>query len=300
MPDETTKLERKKRSDVGITLWTERDVFALTWIGHQYAIRLDHLQRLLRLRPGHGAANADAISESATRDVVTRWKKARWVQVKRIRVDEPFWVWPTRLALRKLNLPYASKDIEQNMLDDLKHLAVINEIRLKECDGDEDIEWISERQLLQGVIHSPDQESLHRPDGEMHWKGVGIIAIEAELSLKKIPELTENLMELIRGEGYLRLKAEHGAARAKKLSQGERSRYTEIWYFGKRAVRNRVRRACVRLVEQGDLSEEEADRLFVRWYPLTQTEEEEKQEAQENNEDLALDDDDTLPNQNGE
>src|SRR5262249_49068571 len=231
---------------------------------------------------------------------VTRWKKAGWVRVERIRANEPFWVWPTRLALRKLNLPYAYKDIEQNMLDDLKHLAVINEIRLKECDGDEDIQWISERQLLQGVVRSPDQESLHRPDAEMHWKGVGIIAIEAELSLKKIPELTENLMELIRGEGYLRLKAEHGAVRAKKLSQGERSRYAEIWYFAPLRVRKQVQRACTHLIEQGDLSEEEADRLFVRWYPLPQTEEEEKQEAQENNEDLVIDDYEAHPTQNGE
>ena len=37
---------RKQRSNAGSTLFTLRDQFALAWIGEQYAIRLDHLQRL--------------------------------------------------------------------------------------------------------------------------------------------------------------------------------------------------------------------------------------------------------------
>jgi hypothetical protein len=37
-----------------------------------------------------------------------------------------------------------------------------------------------------------------------------VIAIEAELSPKRAVDLSENLMELVRGAGYLHLKAEHG------------------------------------------------------------------------------------------
>ena len=297
MPNETTKLPQKRQGDVRVPPLRDRDIFALTWIGEQYAIRLDHLQRLLGQRPGRDTANEDVISEGAARDVVTRWKKAGWVQTARIRAHEPFWVWPTRLTLRKLGLPYAYKDIERSPLKGLEHLAIINEIRLKKCSGSDNIEWRSSRQLLQESVRSPDQDLLHLPDAEMRLQGVGIIAIEAELSLQKIPELIENVMELIRGEGYLQMRAEHGETRAKKMSQGERSRYAEIWYFAPPKVRKQIRRACARLVQQGDLSPEEADRLSIRWYPLTQTKEEEAQEKREDGdgpdpEESDLDDDD--------
>jgi hypothetical protein len=89
---------RKQRSDAGKTLWTDRDEFALTWIGQQYGIRLDHLQWLLGRYPGRGAKHTNWISEGAARDVVTRWKQSKWVKVERIRAREAFWVWPTRLV----------------------------------------------------------------------------------------------------------------------------------------------------------------------------------------------------------
>lgn len=287
MLNEDTK--RSTRSDAGKTVWTDRDIYALTWIAQQYTIHLHHLQRLLAELPGHGAKCPDQLSEGAARDVVTRWKKAGWVKTEFLRVHEPFWIWPTRAALYKLGLPYPYKDIAQTRLDDLNHLAAINEIRLLEADIDDDIRWMSERQLLQGVVREVGQEILHRPDGEMHWKGNGIIAIEAELSVKKTPELRENLMELIRGEAYLRLKAEHGAERAVTMSQGERSKFTEIWYFGPQRVRKQVRRERAKLVERGSLSEEEADRLFILWYPLAKTPEEEALEKEEDEEGFDMD-----------
>ena len=37
---------RKIRSDAGIVLCNDRDEQALTWIGQQYGVRLDHLQWL--------------------------------------------------------------------------------------------------------------------------------------------------------------------------------------------------------------------------------------------------------------
>lgn len=284
MPSETT--ERKPRTDTGKIVWTNRDIYAISWIAQQYTIHLHHIQQLLAQQPGYGALNPERLSEGAARDVVTRWKKAGWVRTEFIRAHEPFWIWPTRAALHKLGLPYEYKDIGQTRLDDLNHLAAINEIRLLEADGDDDIQWISERQLLQGVVHQAGKALLHRPDGEMHWTGKGIIAIEAELSTKKVPELRENLMELIRGEGYLRLKAEHGAEKAVTLSEGERSQFTEIWYFGPAHVRKQVQRERAKLVAGGSLSEEEADRIFTLWYPLAQTKEEKQQEADEDGADF--------------
>src|SRR2546421_3537124 len=64
---------RKTRSDAGTIKFQARDEYALTWIGDQYGIRLDHLQWLLGRDPGPKAAHTNWISESAARDVVKRW-----------------------------------------------------------------------------------------------------------------------------------------------------------------------------------------------------------------------------------
>jgi hypothetical protein len=286
MPSETAEAPRNPRSDTGKIVWTNRDIYAISWIAHQYTIHLHHLQQLLAQQPGYGAQSTERLSEAATRDVVSRWKRAGWVKTEFVRAHEPFWIWPTRQALRKLSLPYAYKDIGQTCLADLSHLAAINEIRLEHADGDEDIQWISERQLLQQVTREAGQEILHRPDGVMHWKGKGIIAIEAELSSKRVSELRDNLMELIRGEAYLSLKAEHGEEQAAKQSQGKRSQFTEIWYFGPEHVRKQVRRECAKLVDKEYVSSEEAERIFTLWYPLAQTKEEKQREAEEDGENL--------------
>ena len=289
-----TNRSPKKRSDAGQTLWTDRDEFALNWIGQQYGIRLDQLQWLLGRYAGRGAARPDWISEGAARDVVTRWKRAGWVKVKRIRAHEPFWIWPTRLWLRKVGLPYTYRDLEQSGLDDLKHLSALNEIRLHLIDDDEGTVWISERELLQGVVRNTGRALLHRPDAEIYWTDGLISAVEAELSTKKPFELAENLMELIRGEEYLRLKIDYGVRSARAMSTRYQSRYSEIWYFAPEKVRKQVRRARTRLVRQGDLSKQEAERLFVRWYPLAYMGAETVQEDQEEDLDLADIDKDRL------
>ncbi len=283
MTDGIVPSPRKKRRDAGDILLNQRDRFALTWIGHQYTIRLDHLQILL----GQQTECGEALSQSAARHVVTRWEKAGWVRVKRLLADEPYWVWLTHLGLRKVGLPYSYKDIKQSSTDNLTHLAAINEIRLLYDDGSA-TEWIAERQLLQGGLHEKGREALHRPDAKAHWRNGEIIAIEAELSGKKPLELAENLMELIRGETYLRFKHEHGAQKARKMSRGEKSVYTEIWYFAPPKIRKLVQQQRAELLARGDLTEEEASRLFVRWYPLATTEEEEALEDQEDNEAFEL------------
>ncbi len=289
MPNQTTDTPRKQRSDAGKTVWTNRDIYAITWIAHQYTIHLHHLQQLLAQIPGHGAKTPDQLSEGTARDVVTRWKKAGWVKTAFLRVHEPFWIWPTRTALNILGLPYEYKNIGQTRLDDLEHLATINEIRLLLADGDPSIQWISERQLLQGVVREQGKALLHRPDGEMRLIEGGTVAIEAELSTKKPPELRENLMELIRGIGYLRLKEKYSSEKAVMMSQGMQSQYKEIWYFGPKLIRKQVRRARAELLKQGALTIDEADRLFILWYPLARTSEEEALEKQEDEEGFDLD-----------
>jgi hypothetical protein len=113
----------------------------------------------------------------------------------------------------------------------------------------------------------------------MYWKDGKITAIE--LSRKRGVDLVENLMELVRGESYLQFKAEHGARSAKELSRGEQSKYSEIRYFGPPGVCGYVQRVRRLMLEQGDLSKEEARCICVKSYPLAQTEAEFDQEEEE-------------------
>ena len=77
--------------------WTDRDSFALPWMGHQYGMCLDQLQWLLGRFPGRGATYTNWISESAARDVVKRWAEEGLVRVERLEVDALRLTW---IALR--------------------------------------------------------------------------------------------------------------------------------------------------------------------------------------------------------
>ena len=278
--DDENKRKRKKRHDAGTILFTMRDHLVLTWLGQQYGMRLDHLREALGTYPGRGAKEGNIISEGAARDVVKRWEQAGWVKSQRIRAYEPFWIWPTRRGLQKVGLPYSYRNLAATSLDDLAHLYAINEIRLR-THNEEENGWVSERQLLQGVTKVQGQQLLHRPDAELRLEDGELAAIEAEFSFKKPFELAENLMELIRGQVYLQLKQTYGWKAARRMSKGQHSVYDKVFYYAPAPVRKHVRRQRARLVKHGDLTSDEAERIEIQWYPITQTEDEFAQEDDE-------------------
>lgn len=279
-----SKKSRRTRRDAGAVLLTERDLFALLWIGQQYGIRLDQLQRLLGQRPGRGAAHRDWISEGAARDVVTRWKRAGWARSAHIRAKEPFWIFLSRAGLRTFGLTYAYRDLVAANVHDLNHLYGINEVRLDLDDllddPDADTTWVSERDLLQGVMRQRGKDLPHRPDA-IFSENDDVSAIEVELSAKSSPALAETLIELVRGDEYLRLKGEFGTTQARTMSQGLSSPYTRICYYAPPTIRKLVRRTRARLVHDDVLSEQEAERIEVYWYPLAHSDQELAQEEQE-------------------
>jgi hypothetical protein len=120
------------------SLWTKRDVEALTWIAEQYAIHLDHLQVLL------GSLSNRPVTKRSVSGLLRRWKQAGWVETQRIRATA--WVWPTREAVDGLGLPYGYKDIRESETHELNEIAAINEVRLK-LDNDAVI-WVCKRDLL--------------------------------------------------------------------------------------------------------------------------------------------------------
>jgi hypothetical protein len=279
---------RKKRRDAGTTRFVPRDRFALLWIGHQYGIRLDHLQWLLGRYRGRRATYNNWISESAARDVVNRWEQEGWLRVARLQVNSPFWVWLSRKGLRKMGLAYAYRDLEQSSLDDLQHLYAINAIRLYTEMDDPEVRWTSERELLRGQVRLKGNLLLHRPDGVAVFPDGLTVAIEAELSTKKPWALAEILLELLRGEDYLHAKVQFEVPAARTMTRRAQSRYDQTWYFAPTTIRTQLRRARARLLADDVIREEEAKRLYIYWYPLATTEEELAQEEQEEDEALGL------------
>ncbi len=282
---------KKPRRDAGSVQLTPRDEMALCWMGEQYAMRLDHLQRLLA-RPGPlavPAAVAGEISPGAAREVLRRWIRAAWANARVVGTGEPAWVWPTRLGLHKGRLPYAYRNMGKAANGyELENLYAINEVLLHLEETERDGRWISERQLLQGVQRIKGKPLLHRPDGELHYQDGTVIAVEVELSKKKPDELDENLVELLRGEKYLRLKAEYGPKVAREMSQHARSQYSTIWYFAPEETRRHLWRARARLVREGGVSAEEARDLLMFRYPPARSEEEIRQDEQEDEQELLL------------
>jgi len=231
---------RKKRSDRGKIAWNGRDIYALTWIAHQYAIRLDHLQRLLATYPGHGAKTPGSLSEGAARNVVSRWRSAGWVKTAFIRAREPFWIWPTKAALRQLGLAYVYKDLEHMRLDELNHLAAVNEIRLREChDG---MTWVSQRNLLQQIKGGEPSRTL--PDADLYRANGERIAIKAGQSREDQRAFPSFLTTLLRTAS---------------------SPYSEVWFMTQSAsISREICEICTQMLEAGTVTEEEVLQIVIK------------------------------------
>lgn len=244
MSIETTK---QHRSDA--TTLTDRDRFALAFISHQYALRLDHLQVLL------GQQKGAPLSLGATRSLVSRWRDAGWVKAQKFLSWELSWVWPTQHGLSEVGLSYDYKDWTENCtIADLQHLAAVNDIRLHTSD-----DWTSQRQIFQRQeIEEIERlyESLSQPDAELRFSGSKVVAVKVQMRPRPLEDLMGTLIELLKRDS--------------------------VWYFGgTSAIREEVRNTCALLIGTRDLSIEEADRLRVLWYPIALTPEERQQQEAE-------------------
>ena len=283
---------RKKRKDTSVPRLTSRDELVLTWIGQQYAMRLDQIQELLGQLAGHGAAHEDAISESATLNVIARWKQAGWVMARRIDVEELQWVWLTKKGLTRVKLPYQYQSLASVSEQDRKHLYAITDVRLDLDDGDERIEWTSERTLLQRTHRRRGQKRVHRPDAVFAF-GNELIAIEVELSRKTESLLSDILVALLcerdyHGHAYHDLKAQLGEEQAQWRSPLAWRRYSKVYYYADPGIRKHIRSVLAKVIQEGHITEEHVQLVSLWWYPLTTTKQEIVQEQQEMNTPLVL------------
>lgn len=175
---------RAVRRDAGEIRLTDRDLWALRWIGEQYAVRMDQLARLLGSQPGGETTVEGTLSERRTRRIVERWTQARLVETRKILYAEPGWVWLSRGGLRAVGLQVKYL-VPRPMW--LSHVFWCGEVRRRlEADGD-DFEWRSER-----LIHSFGSafNPHHLPDAELNV-GNTTVAIEVELTPKHLKRLID-------------------------------------------------------------------------------------------------------------
>src|SRR5215468_819085 len=103
IPDEKKKTkgqQRKTRSDKGTIMATRRDQYCIAWIAEQYAARADQIRELLSRLPDPKRPfknqEEELIAETTVRDQISRWRRAGWIEYKRILADSPGWAWVTR------------------------------------------------------------------------------------------------------------------------------------------------------------------------------------------------------------
>jgi hypothetical protein len=202
--EEGLEKERKVRSDKGLILATQRDLYCLAWIAEQYAARGDQVRRLLTRfpdpkRPFKGAL----IGETTTKDQIARWRRAGWIEHQRVLADEPGWCWVTKKGLEMVDLAdiYTARVPAPTRL---VHIYAVNEVRFA---LEDQYAWKSERryradELSQIQALKKDRgrkgQSLGAiPDGVVTTRD-GVVAVEVELTAKKSVDLVEKLRRLLR------------------------------------------------------------------------------------------------------
>jgi hypothetical protein len=163
---------------------TDRDLWALRWIGEQYAVRMDQLGRLLGSQPGGETSVEGVLSERRTRRVVERWTRAGLVETRKILYAEPGWVWLSRAGLRAVGLQV--KYLAPRPMW-LSHVFWCGEVRrgLEARAGN--LEWRSER-----LLHTfgSERNPHHLPDAEI-LSGNATVAVEVELTPKHLKRLVD-------------------------------------------------------------------------------------------------------------
>jgi len=158
-----------------------------------YATPFNFIQDLVNARPGPGAG-AEGVSESAVRQVVSRWRRAGWVEYQALLAGYPPWLWMTHKGLAAFGFTHYRA--APPAISRLHHLYAINAVRIDiEEEGDE---WIAERAIRAGLYILPDTSEEHRhiPDGILHTDD-GNHAIEVELTQKKPDDIYKKMYSLI-------------------------------------------------------------------------------------------------------
>jgi len=196
----TPRKARRARKDKGLPRLNDRDRFALRWIGQQYTIRFDQLQRLLARQAGAATKTPGRLSVTRTCQIIERWERAGLVKYRKILVGEPGWIWLTRQGLFHSGLDLRYYEPRHSALI---HLFYINQCRLimeEENDDVDEFRWISEREIrAQQERRQKGGKLEHVPDAIAQGQ-TETIDVEIELTAKT----QEELMRIMRGGAHTR------------------------------------------------------------------------------------------------
>lgn len=195
------KKPRKARSDKGTIMATKRDLACIIWIAEQYAARFDQIQRLLSRFPDAEKPfkQQGLIAETTTKDQISRWKRAGWIEYRRVLADGPGFAWVTRRGLQLVGLDeiYTAREPAYTRLN---HIYAVNQLRLwMDVQG---FEWTSERRFRSQLEKTKKGETSGPiPDAVIWSKKTGKVALEVELSPKKPDIMLDKLVNLVRASG---------------------------------------------------------------------------------------------------
>jgi hypothetical protein len=182
---------------------TQRDKQVLTWIGEQYAVRLDQLQVLMGREPGKPTVEPGRVSPGTAERRVKVWEKAALVERQKLFFGEPAWIWLTKKGLGLLPNDYR---FLRPKLATLEHIYAVNQVRLwAENEWGSTIPWQGERQLKYEFARDETTKTQHVPDAILITEA-GRIALEVELTQKMAKRTKSILIRLARD-------------------------YDQIWYF---------------------------------------------------------------------
>jgi hypothetical protein len=178
---------KKTRSDKGVYQLTPRDFFVLTWIADQYAMRFDHVRRLLS-ENAEGETKADLLAIPTVQGKISKWVHAGWAKYQRWLNDGPGWVWITKQGLSEIG--QRDYHAAPPSVTRLAHIYAVNEVRFK-TDWKT---WTSER-ALRADREVGDTAPI--PDALMSHDDGTLFAIEVEISVKKPADLLLKIERLL-------------------------------------------------------------------------------------------------------
>ena len=176
---------------------TERDMFALRWIGEQYAIRFDHLRTLLALSTPATTKMPNMLSPSATRHALERWQKLEFIEKpQKILAHQPQYILLSRRGISQLDIPYPYYDPRPVTL---RHIDAVNSTRLALQTSRPQALWTSERAIRAKLPRNErDAKPPHIPDAEVTTQPTkSPLAIEVELTPKDATRLTSIIHGLL-------------------------------------------------------------------------------------------------------
>lgn len=210
---------KKRRSDVGVRL-TPRDLVALRWIGEQYALRFDQLQRLLASQSSEDLKTPGQLSDSSMRHAIKRWSDAGLVVYKKILADTPGVVWLTTAGYRETGLPFRD---QPPALAALEHIYWCSQVRL----------WLL----------------LNRPQMAETWRSERWQRHDLDQKLKQV-KLPDALLTTATGEIAVELeRTTKGPTRLADALKDRALVYSQVWYICPATTKKAVDQARLELEE---------------------------------------------------